>query len=159
MQYKKDKNWMKIALNYAYYAEKKGEIPIGAVLVFKERIIGIGWNSSISKNDPTAHAEIIALRDAGNEIKNYRLLNTTLYVTLQPCIMCCGAIIHSRIKRLVIGADCNKLENKYSFENIFLNSKKNCKLEIKKNVMKNECSNILINFFQKKRKNKIYLYK
>jgi len=159
MRYQKDKNWMKIALNYAYYAETKGEIPIGAVLVFKERIIGIGWNSSISKNDPTAHAEIIALRDAGNKIKNYRLLNTTLYVTLQPCIMCCGAIIHSRIERLVIGANCNKLENRYSLKNIFLNSKKNYKLEIKKNVMKNECSSILINFFKKKRKNKVYFHK
>ncbi|WAI12011.1 MAG: tRNA adenosine(34) deaminase TadA [Buchnera aphidicola (Macrosiphum albifrons)] len=152
MNYKKDENWMKIALKYAYYAKEKGEVPIGAILVFKERIIGIGWNSSITKNDPTAHAEIIALRDAGKKIKNYRLLNTTLYVTLQPCIMCSGAIIHSRVKRLVFGANYEKLDSKYCLKNIFLNAHKDYKLDIKKNVMKRECSNILIKFFQKKRK-------
>lgn len=152
MNYKKDENWMKIALKYAYYAKEKGEVPIGAILVFKERIIGIGWNSSITKNDPTAHAEIIALRDAGKKIKNYRLLNTTLYVTLQPCVMCSGAIIHSRVKRLVFGANYEKLDNKYCLKNIFLNAQKDYKLDIKTNVMKNECSDILINFFQKKRK-------
>ncbi|WP_284442958.1 tRNA adenosine(34) deaminase TadA [Buchnera aphidicola] len=152
MNYKKDENWMKIALKYAYYAKEKGEVPIGAILVFKERIIGIGWNSSITKNDPTAHAEIIALRDAGKKIKNYRLLNTTLYVTLQPCVMCSGAIIHSRVKRLVFGANYEKSDNKYCLKNIFLNAQKDYKLDIKTNVMKNECSDILINFFQKKRK-------
>ncbi len=150
--YNQDKNWMKIALKYAYYAEKKGEIPIGAVLVFEERIIGIGWNNSINQNDPTAHAEIMALRYAGKKIKNYRLTNTTLYVTLQPCIMCCGAIIHSRVKRLVFGANYKERNNKCSLKNIFLNAKKDYKLNIKKNVMKYECSSILINFFQKKRK-------
>ncbi|AEO08608.1 tRNA-specific adenosine deaminase monomer [Buchnera aphidicola str. Ak (Acyrthosiphon kondoi)] len=152
MRYKKDKHWMTIALKYAYYAKEKGEIPIGAVLVFKERIIGIGWNKSIATNDPTAHAEIIALRHAGKNIKNYRLLNTTLYVTLQPCIMCCGAIIHSRIKRLVFGTNCEKVDAKFSFKNIFFDSQKHYNLDIKKNVMKRECSNILIDFFKKKRK-------
>ncbi|ACL30619.1 tRNA adenosine(34) deaminase TadA [Buchnera aphidicola] len=159
MKYEKDKNWMKIALKYAYYAKEKGEIPIGAILVFKERIIGIGWNSSISKNDPTAHAEIIALRGAGKKIKNYRLLNTTLYVTLQPCIMCCGAIIQSRIKRLVFGANCNSSDHRFSLKNLFCNPQKDYKLDIKKNVMQRECSDILINFFQKKRKNKIHICK
>lgn len=119
-----DEKWMKIALKYAYYAAKKGEVPIGAVLVFQERIIGIGWNSSISQNDPTAHAEIMAFRFAGKKIKNYRLMNSTLYVTLQPCIMCCGAIIQSRIKRLVFGANYKKLDDKLHFKNIFLNNKK-----------------------------------
>jgi tRNA(adenine34) deaminase len=154
MTYKKDKKWMKLALKYAYYAKNKGEVPIGAVLIFEEKILGIGWNDSISQNDPTAHAEIIALRQAAKKIKNYRLLNTTLYVTLQPCIMCCGAIIHSRIKRLVFGANYKKFDNKCSLTNIFLNSEKDYKLNIKKNVMKKECSNILINFFQQKRKEK-----
>lgn len=148
----KDKKWMKIALKYACYAKKQGEIPIGAILILKERIIGIGWNRSISQHDPTAHAEIMAFRDAGKKIKNYRLENTTLYVTLQPCIMCCGAIINSRIKCLVFGTNANKLHQTYSFKNIFLNAQKDYKLSIKKNVMKNECSQILVNFFQKKRK-------
>ncbi|QCI20396.1 tRNA adenosine(34) deaminase TadA [Buchnera aphidicola (Brachycaudus cardui)] len=151
MIYRKDKNWMKVALKYAYYAQEKGEVPIGAVLIFQERIIGVGWNSSISENDPTAHAEIMALRAAGKKIKNYRFINSTLYVTLQPCIMCCGAIINSRIKRLVFGAQCNKLDNKCSLKDIFLHSEQDYKLTIKKNIMKNECSDILLKFFQKKR--------
>lgn len=124
MIFNKDKKWMKLALKFAYYAEKQGEIPIGAVLVFNERIIGIGWNSSISQHDPTAHAEIMALRYAGIKMKNYRLVNSTLYVTLQPCIMCCGAIIQSRIKSLVFGASSKKLDDKYNLENILFNMKK-----------------------------------
>jgi tRNA(adenine34) deaminase len=151
MQYKKDKNWMKIALEYAQYAEKIGEVPIGAVLILEENILGFGWNSSISQHDPTAHAEIMALRDAGKKIKNYRLINTTLYVTLQPCIMCFGAIIQSRIKRLVFGADCNKLDELNMMKHLLYHSQNKYKLNIKKNIMHNECSNILINFFYKKR--------
>lgn len=84
------------------------------------------------------------------KIKNYRLLDSTLYVTLQPCIMCCGAIINSRIKRLVFGANSLQSDQKYSLRDIFLNSQKDYKLTIKKNVMKQECANILVNFFQKK---------
>ncbi|CAL4322046.1 tRNA adenosine(34) deaminase TadA [Buchnera aphidicola] len=148
MQDDQDKYWMKIALKNAYYAKKKGEVPIGAIVVFEKRIIGRGRNSSISQNDPTAHAEIIALRRAGKKIKNYRLLNTTLYVTLQPCIMCCGAIINSRIKRLVFGTSYKK---KYFLENFFLDLEKKNKFHIKKNVMENQCSKILSNFFKKKR--------
>ncbi|ANZ22472.1 hypothetical protein ATN01_01275 [Buchnera aphidicola (Diuraphis noxia)] len=151
MIYQKDEKWMKIALKYAHHAEKKGEVPIGAVLIFDEQIIGIGWNSSISQNDPTAHAEIVALRYAGKVIKNYRLVNSTLYVTLQPCIMCCGAIIQSRIKRLVFGANYEKQKNNQcNLQSLFLNMEK--KFNIQKNVMQKECSNLLKNFFQKKRK-------
>ncbi|QCI17078.1 tRNA adenosine(34) deaminase TadA [Buchnera aphidicola (Aphis helianthi)] len=146
-----DKYWMKIALKYAYHAKKKGEIPIGAILVLQEKIIGIGWNSSIIKNDPTAHAEIVALRQAGKNIKNYRLKNTTLYVTLEPCLMCFGAIIHSRISRLVFGAS-DKKDKKYLFKNIFLELQKKNKLKIQKNIMEYQCSQILINFFKNKRK-------
>lgn len=146
-----DQNWMKIAFQYACYAQKKGEIPVGAVLVFKKRIIGIGWNRSISTNDPTAHAEIIAFRKAGKNLKNYRLDNATLYVTLQPCMMCCGAIIHSRIKKLVFGANCHNSNKIDSFKKILLNLKYNYKLIIKKNIMQNECSKLLKNFFKYKR--------
>lgn len=145
-----DEKWMKIALKYASYAEKNGEVPIGAIVVFQEKIIGIGWNRSIINNDPSAHAEIIAFRQAGKNIKNYRLNNTTLYVTLQPCIMCCGAIINSRIKRLVFGASYKKLEEKDFLKKNLLFLEQNHKLKIKKNIMKNECSKILTNFFKKK---------
>lgn len=148
MKYDQDKYWMRIALKNAYYAEKKGEVPIGAIVVFQNNIIGAGWNSSISQNDPTAHAETIALRQAGKNIKNYRLLNTTLYVTLQPCIMCCGAIINSRIKRLVFGASYKKDQ---FLKKIFLHLKKTNKLQIEKNIMENQCVKILSNFFKKKR--------
>lgn len=147
----RDEYWMKIALKYAYYAKERGEIPIGAILVLREKIIGTGWNSSIIQNDPTAHAEIIALRSAGNNIKNYRFNNTTLYVTLQPCIMCFGAIIHSRIERLVFGASY-KNDKKCPFKNIFSQLQKKYKLKVKKNIMEFQCAQILINFFKDKRK-------
>lgn len=152
IQYQKDINWMQIALKYANYAKKSGEVPIGSIIVLKERIIGIGWNSSIMKNDPTAHAEIIALRHAGKTIKNYRLLNSTLYVTLEPCMMCFGAIIHSRIKRLVFGANCHAFHQIYFEKNFFLNYKNNKKINIQNNIMKHECEKILIHFFREKRK-------
>lgn len=100
-----DEKMMRHALELANKAEALGEIPVGAVLVDDSgNIIGEGWNLSIVQNDPTAHAEIIALRNGAKNIQNYRLLNTTLYVTLEPCTMCAGAILHSRIKRLVFGA-------------------------------------------------------
>ncbi|QNS01955.1 MAG: nucleoside deaminase [Buchnera aphidicola (Pentalonia nigronervosa)] len=149
MIYKQDTNWMKIALKYAYYARKQGEIPIGAIVLLKENIIGVGWNSSINQHDPTAHAEIIALRNAAKKIKNYRLLDTTLYVTLQPCTMCWGAIIHSRIKRLVFGANSKKIDDQFLNKNVLYNKKIN--LKITKNIMQKQCSKILTNFFQKKR--------
>ncbi|QCI24100.1 tRNA adenosine(34) deaminase TadA [Buchnera aphidicola (Macrosiphoniella sanborni)] len=155
MQDQQDIRWMKVALKYAYYAKSKGEIPIGSIIVLKERIIGIGWNSSVTKHDPTAHAEIMALRHAGKTIKNYRLVNSTLYVTLEPCIMCCGAIIHSRIKRLVFGTNCIKDNQEYSLKKIFIHLGSNYTIDIKNNIMKNKCSKILINFFQNKRKKNI----
>lgn len=99
-----NKYWMKYALKLAGLAKNNGEIPVGAVLLLNKKIIGQGFNASINQSDPTAHAEIIAIRQGAKRINNYRLLNTTLYVTLEPCIMCFGAIIHSRIKNLVCGA-------------------------------------------------------
>ncbi len=95
---------MQHALELASRAAEQGEVPVGAVLVRDGEIIGEGWNAPISRHDPSAHAEIQALRDAGQRVGNYRLPDTTLYVTLEPCVMCAGAIIHARIKRLVFGA-------------------------------------------------------
>ncbi|CAL4321320.1 tRNA adenosine(34) deaminase TadA [Buchnera aphidicola] len=159
MTYFQDKKWMVIALQYANYAKNIGEVPIGAVLVLKENIIGIGWNSCLTYHDPTAHAEIVALRNAGQYLKNYRLINATLYVTLEPCIMCCGAIIHSRIKRLVFGTEYKKFYKNCSLKNIFVNSETDYKLSIRKNIMKHACAKILSNFFYEKRKNKINFLK
>lgn len=99
-----DQHFMQAALKLAAHARNQNEVPVGAVLVLDQQIIGQGWNQPITTQDPTAHAEIMALRAAGQYQNNYRLLETTLYVTLEPCVMCVGAMIHARIKRLVFGA-------------------------------------------------------
>ena len=99
-----DEAWMHHALALADQAEKQGEVPVGAVIVKNRELIAEGWNQPIIAHDPSAHAEIVALRKAGHALGNYRLLDTTLYVTLEPCVMCMGAIVHARVQRLVFGA-------------------------------------------------------
>lgn len=99
-----DEAWMRHAIRLAQRAEQQGEVPVGAVLVLNDRCLAEGWNQPIQTCDATAHAEIVALRQAGQQLQNYRLLDTTLYVTLEPCVMCMGAIAHARVKRLVFGA-------------------------------------------------------
>ncbi|AVI99639.1 putative Cytosine/adenosine deaminase [Haemophilus influenzae] len=146
---------MRYALTLADKAEALGEIPVGAVLVDDSgNIIGEGWNLSIVQNDPTAHAEIIALRNGAKNIQNYRLLNTTLYVTLEPCTMCAGAILHSRIKRLVFGASDYKTGAIGSRFHFFDDYKMNHTLEITSGVLAEDCSQKLSTFFQKRREEK-----
>ncbi len=99
-----DVEWMQHAFELAKKAKEHDEVPVGAVIVYEDRIIGEGWNQPISSHDPTAHAEIIALRDAGNNVGNYRLPDATMYVTLEPCAMCAGAIVHARLTKLVFAA-------------------------------------------------------
>jgi tRNA(adenine34) deaminase len=99
-----DVRWMERALGLARHAQAQGEVPVGAVLVLNDEAIGEGWNQPIVAHDPTAHAEIVALRSAAARLKNYRLPDTTLYVTLEPCAMCAGAIVHARVARVVYGA-------------------------------------------------------
>ena len=150
-----DEKMMRYALELADKAKALGEIPVGAVLVDDARnIIGEGWNLSIVQSDPTAHAEIIALRNGAKNIQNYRLLNTTLYVTLEPCTMCAGAILHSRIKRLVFGASDYKTGAVGSRFHFFDNYKMNHTLEITSGVLAEECSQKLSAFFQKRREEK-----
>ena len=147
-----DVQMMRRALELADKAEELGEIPVGAVLVDDSgKIIGEGWNLSIVHSDPTAHAEIVALRHAAQCIQNYRLLNTTLYVTLEPCTMCAGAILHSRIKRLVFGASDAKTGAVGSRFHFFDDYKMNHSLEITGGVLQEECSRKLSAFFQKRR--------
>src|SRR5687768_3227034 len=98
-----DAYWMQQALQLADQAKHQGEVPVGAILVLNNEIIGQGYNQSITLNDPSAHAEIMALRSGAQKLNNYRLIDTTLYVTLEPCLMCIGALIHARIKHLVFG--------------------------------------------------------
>ena len=150
-----DEEMMRYALTLADKAEALGEIPVGAVLVDESgNIIGEGWNLSIVQSDPTAHAEIIALRDGAKHLQNYRLLNTTLYVTLEPCTMCAGAILHSRIKRLVFGASDYKTGAVGSRFHFFDDYKMNHTLEITSGVLAEECSQKLSAFFQKRREEK-----
>ncbi|MGC7560497.1 tRNA adenosine(34) deaminase TadA [Pasteurella sp. PK-2025] len=147
-----DEKWMRYALNLADKAEQLGEIPVGAVLVDEHgNVVGEGWNVSILQSDPTAHAEIMALRQGGQRLQNYRLLNTTLYVTLEPCTMCAGAILHSRIKRLVFGATDYKTGAVGSRFHFFDDYKMNHVIEITAGVLQEECSQKLSAFFQKRR--------
>ncbi|CAL4320440.1 tRNA-specific adenosine deaminase [Buchnera aphidicola (Pterocallis alni)] len=145
-----DRIWMQYALILADEAKYYGEVPVGAILIFDNRIIGSGFNSCINNHDPTAHAEIIALKEGGKIVKNYRLLNTTLYVTLEPCIMCLGAILNSRIKRLVIGTKYNsQKKKKYEILNILKIIKKKMKMD--ESISLKNCINIIKNFFKLKR--------
>tara|TARA_B100001123_G_scaffold83571_1_gene95589 strand:- start:177 stop:626 length:450 start_codon:yes stop_codon:yes gene_type:complete len=143
--------FMKEALMEAKKALEKGEVPIGAIVVLGEDIIGRGYNQSITKNDPTAHAEIMALRDASINLKNYRLKDTLVYSTLEPCLMCAGALVHARVKKLFYSASDPKsgvIENNGSLvQSSFLNHK----MSYEGGVLKAESSKILKNFFLKKR--------
>lgn len=146
-----DEDWMRHALRLAQRAESLGEVPVGAVLVKDNQCLAEGWNSPIASFDATAHAEINALREAGKRIENYRLIDTTLYVTLEPCVMCMGAIIHARVKRLVFGAYdpkrgavCNALS---LADAEFLNHS----VSWQGGVLEAECSVLLKDFFRSRR--------
>ncbi len=149
---KNDEKWMGRALAMALEASRKGEVPVGAVLVMDDMIIGEGGNSPIGLHDPTAHAEIIAIRNAAAALKNYRLPFTTLYVTLEPCIMCMGAILHARIDRLVYGASDPKSGAVSSVYTIGSDELPNHYLKITGNILEQTCSSMLKDFFKDRRK-------
>ena len=146
-----DEKWMSFALKQARKAEKEGEVPVGAILVKDDLVIARAHNKPISTNDPTAHAEIQLLRAAGEELKNYRLPGTTLYVTLEPCAMCLGAIMHARIERVVFGAHDTKTGVCGSSENFMEASCFNHKIDIASGVLENESKQLLKNFFNSRR--------
>ena len=146
-----DEKWMSFALEQARKAEKEGEVPVGAILVKDDLVIARAHNKPISTNDPTAHAEIQLLRAAGEELKNYRLPGTTLYVTLEPCAMCLGAIMHARIERVVFGAHDPKTGVCGSSENFMEASCFNHKIDIASGVLENESKQLLKNFFNSRR--------
>jgi len=144
--------FMKQALLLAESAAKNAEVPVGALVTFDNDIVGTGENCPIKTNDPSAHAEIIALRNAAKNLKNYRIPGTTLYVTLEPCIMCMGAIIHARVQRVVFGAYDPKTGAAGSLYAIGKDNLLNHHLEITGGICKDECSGLIKNFFRTRRK-------
>lgn len=146
-----DAFWMQRALELAHRAEAAGEVPVGAVLIQDEQVIGEGWNQPIGSHDPSAHAEMRALRQAAQRLNNYRLPDTTLYVTLEPCVMCAGAIIHARVKRVVFGAPDPKTGAAGSVFDILTSDRHNHRVEVCGGVMARECGVVLRDFFKAKR--------
>ena len=146
-----DERWMVLAIEQAKKAEGLVEVPVGAVLVQDDKLITQAHNQPISTNDPTAHAEIELLRSAGKKLNNYRLPNTTLYVTLEPCTMCLGAIIHARITRVVFGAYDEKTGVCGSCIDLSTSKWFNHSIEIQGGVLADECKNLLQQFFKKRR--------
>lgn len=143
--------FMARAIELAREAEAAGEVPVGAVIVKDRAIIAEGWNRPISTHDPSAHAEMIAMRAAANVLENYRLLDTTLYVTLEPCAMCAGAMVHARVKRLVYAATDPRAGAAGSVFNIVQHSALNHRVEVEGGVLGEECGAMLRRFFLARR--------
>lgn len=146
-----DLHWMRHAMELAKQGQAAGEVPVGAVIIKNNQTIGEGWNQPIGQHDPSAHAEMVALRAAGKTLSNYRLLDTTLYVTLEPCVMCAGAIIHARVSRVVFGAFDPKAGAAGSVVDIFANSSINHHVEVEGGLLADECGQLLTQFFRAKR--------
>ncbi len=146
-----DERWMRRALALARRAEEQGEVPVGAVVVLNDEIIGEGWNQPIGCNDPTAHAEIIALRRAAEQIGNYRLAGCSLIVTLEPCVMCAGASGHARIARVLYGARDPKAGAAGSVFEILGSGRLNHYAEVRGGILEAECCSLLKRFFERRR--------
>jgi len=149
-----DQYFMQRAFELAQQAEQLNEIPVGAVVVHQGKIIGEGFNQSIILNDPSAHAEMLAIRQAGKYLNNYRLLDCTLYVTLEPCPMCAGLLVHSRIKRLVYASTDLKTGSAGSAFNLVSNEQLNHQVIVTNGVMQAQCSQLLSAFFKRRRREK-----
>ena len=146
-----DELWMEEALREAQRALALGEVPVGAVVVRDGQIVGRGCNRPVSGNDPTAHAEVLALREAGWNLSNYRLLDCDLFVTVEPCAMCAGAITHARIRRVVYGADDPKAGAVHSMLQVLNHPKLNHRVEVSSGVLAARCMDLLQTFFRDKR--------
>ncbi|HKQ27178.1 MAG TPA: tRNA adenosine(34) deaminase TadA [Burkholderiales bacterium] len=146
-----DEDFMRKALGLARRAQEEGEVPVGALVVLEERVIGEGWNRPISASDPSAHAEIQAMRAAASARKNYRLVGTTLYVTLEPCAMCVGAMFHARIRRVVFGAADPKTGAAGSVIDLFAQNRINHHALVQGGVLAAECGSLLSEFFASRR--------
>ena len=146
-----DEDFMRAALELAREAEQSGEVPVGAVVVMDGEIIGRGSNAPIGRHDPSAHGEMLALRDAAQRVGNYRLVGCELFVTLEPCLMCVGAMFHARIARVVYGASDPKTGAAGSVMNLFEEQRLNHHAEVKGGVLADECGKVLSEFFAARR--------
>ncbi len=146
-----DERFMRRALELADVAKTMGEVPVGAVLVHEEHVIAMGYNQPISSQDATAHAEIVAMREAGRLLDNYRLEDTTLYVTLEPCPMCASAMVHARVRRVVFGAWDAKGGGAGSIVNVFTLPQLNHRVDVFGGVLMEECADKLAAFFRERR--------
>jgi tRNA(adenine34) deaminase len=146
-----DAAFMHAALEQARAAAARGEVPVGAVLVRDEAIIAAGYNAPIASHDPTAHAEIAVLRAAGRKLASYRLTDTTLYVTLEPCVMCASAVVHARVRRLVFGAWDPRAGGAGSIINVFALPGLNHRVDVFGGVLVEECAALLQEFFAQRR--------
>jgi tRNA(adenine34) deaminase len=147
-----DEDLMRRALEQAQQARAAGEVPVGAIVVLDGEIVGAGFNQPIAAHDPTAHAEIVALRSAAQRVGNYRLTGGTLYVTIEPCIMCVGAIVHARIARLVYGAPEPKAGAIESTQRAHEHPALNHRVEVTGHVLEDPCRAVVQEFFQERRK-------
>ncbi len=146
-----DELWMEEALREAARAQAAGEVPVGAVLVCDGRIVGRGGNRNLLENDPTAHAEIVALRQAGQAVGNHRLADCEMFVTIEPCAMCSGALVHARLKRLVYGADDPKAGAVRSVLQVLNHPALNHRMTVTSGVLAARCMDLLQSFFRQKR--------
>jgi tRNA(adenine34) deaminase len=146
-----DELWMEEALRAAQRAQEAGEVPVGAVVVCEGRVIGRGWNRNLGDCDPTAHAEIVALREAAAAVGNHRLANCDLFATIEPCPMCAGALVHARIQRLVYGADDPKAGAVQSALQVLNHPQLNHRVEVRGGVLAGRCAELLQGFFKNRR--------
>jgi tRNA(adenine34) deaminase len=151
MKVNRDELWMEEALRLAARSAALGEVPVGAVIVRENVALGRGWNQTISNSDPTAHAEIVALREAGARLGNYRLMDCDLYVTLEPCAMCAGALIHARLRRLIIGALDPKAGAAGSVLSVINHPALNHLIEVTHGVLAGRAAEMLQRFFRERR--------
>ena len=147
-----DLRWMQCALDLAARARTQGEVPVGALVVLDGIVVGEGWNRPIGSHDASAHAEINALRDAGARLGNYRLPGATLYVTLEPCVMCAGAIVHARIAQVVYGADDPKTGAAGSVFDTLLSDRHNHRVQVRAGVLADRAGDLLREFFRERRR-------
>jgi tRNA(adenine34) deaminase len=146
-----DELWMEEALRAAQRALDAGEVPVGAVVVHAGKIVGRGWNRNLTDVDPTAHAEILALREAGARVGNHRLGDCELFATIEPCAMCAGAMVHARLKRLVYGADDPKAGAVHSVLQVVNHPKLNHQMKVSQGVLAQRCADLLQSFFRQRR--------